>query len=1065
MLAKRLLVLLAALMTFGAAFAADYTGLEVKASTPGSRVNLDKIIADGKVLVSVFDAANKPVLGLTYTDFSVTQPGRTAQVISLLPITETIEVPRHIVLVLDNSYSMLERQATGALISGVGELMKSVRPIDDVRIVVFSNTSDLTVNNHELRVSVMKSNNPDEINAFVAKAYSTGLNASTVLYEAMMAGVEQLKDMPAGEPKFMVVFSDGEDLNAAVTAEEVTRAAGEIKGYNAYAIDYMPGSEINGFLRDFAKENGGEAWKATSETTIVEIFKKVATTFDYYYIVNYRFPPTGTVSIDPSEVTVSAVRSLDPIGKDGEAKGGLIHTAVDHSLLTLSPVVDSAHGIVEWKIFVDNANGNLATLSGEGAPAKELKVDFPIADLKALANGGDLLARMELKDSKEQQLVLTASPVRLRVAETRGGFAVTPAALKIDEVALDVSPTKDGGAAKGGLKTGIDSSELTLTPNLESKGWITRWKITVTNARGDVVNMALDGPPGAEIKVPLPTGDLDALAVGGDLAVALELLDAKNQSLNLAPQKVKVNVARTLASMGVSPAAINIDEIRTPDALQKEGGAPSGGLKATIDNSTLTLRPALNPTGWIVRWKVSVDNARGNLASATGEGAPQPEINVPLPIGDLPALGAGGDLVAKLELFDAKGQSLVLTSPPLKVNLAQTKARIVAAPEVVNIEEIKIIDSSPMLAHVYFDRESSEIPAKYVKFGSQAETAGFEEQKFRDTLEKYYQVLNIIGRRLTLEPAAKIAVVGCNDNTKEEKGKKGLSNDRAEAVRNYLLTVWGVAPERMTLEARGLPKMPSNSTTEEGQAENRRVEIVPTLPSIIAPILSTYTNVKNDTTELVLKPELVSPHGIDRWQLSLTNAGGSLMELSGSGAPEGEIKIPLNTIDRERFANGGDATVKMEFVDRKGQKVELSPATVKVNFIRRSQRMAERQDQQRVQEKYALVLFDFDKDTVGPSNQEIVNSIAARIRSLPEATVDIVGHTDNTGKAEYNLKLSGRRSLAVYKNIMTALGGGANERIRHTGVGAENPLYDNLSPEARGFNRTVTILVEYLSSE
>jgi outer membrane protein OmpA-like peptidoglycan-associated protein len=89
----------------------------------------------------------------------------------------------------------------------------------------------------------------------------------------------------------------------------------------------------------------------------------------------------------------------------------------------------------------------------------------------------------------------------------------------------------------------------------------------------------------------------------------------------------------------------------------------------------------------------------------------------------------------------------------------------------------------------------------------------------------------------------------------------------------------------------------------------------------------------------------------------------------------------------------------------------------------------------------------------------------ARIKTLPQATVEIVGHTDNIGKESYNLKLSERRALAVYKLLAAAYGEAPAERIRYSGVGPNTPLFDNLSPEARSFNRTVTITLEYLSAE
>ncbi|HEY5975349.1 MAG TPA: OmpA family protein [Geobacteraceae bacterium] len=154
----------------------------------------------------------------------------------------------------------------------------------------------------------------------------------------------------------------------------------------------------------------------------------------------------------------------------------------------------------------------------------------------------------------------------------------------------------------------------------------------------------------------------------------------------------------------------------------------------------------------------------------------------------------------------------------------------------------------------------------------------------------------------------------------------------------------------------------------------------------------------------------------------------------------------------------------MALQDRAGQQLELAPVPVKVNFVETSKRLALKQDQ-RVQEKYALILFDFDKDTISAGNQEIVNKIVARIKSLPQAIVEITGHTDNIGKEAYNIKLSERRAQAVYKMLTAAYGEAPGELIRATGVGPNSPLYDNQLPEGRSFNRTVTITLEYLSAD
>jgi outer membrane protein OmpA-like peptidoglycan-associated protein len=268
----------------------------------------------------------------------------------------------------------------------------------------------------------------------------------------------------------------------------------------------------------------------------------------------------------------------------------------------------------------------------------------------------------------------------------------------------------------------------------------------------------------------------------------------------------------------------------------------------------------------------------------------------------------------------------------------------------------------------------------------------------------------------------------------------------------------------MVIEARNLPAKPSSPNMKEGQAENRRVEIVSTDPSILEPIRSTYFTTRIDTTALTLRPDVVAPNGIATWKFTAINAAGTIAEQAGKGAPGRETSIPLASRDLLALGKAGDIAVKMELQDSKGQNMVLAPEPVRVSFIQTSQRLAQKLDMM-VQEKYALILFDFDKDTIEAQNREIINRIVDRIKSLPQATVDIVGHTDNIGSEKYNLKLSERRALSVYKMLAAAYGEAPGDRIRYSGVGPNNPLFDNQSPEARSFNRTVTITLEYLSKD
>ena len=807
-------VLLLSMLFVGQAFAAGGLDLQVNANKPGAIVTVEQVIDDDKVLLSVSDAANNPILGLTSSDFVVKTKGITAKITSVEPISESLEVPRNIVLVLDNSYSMRERYAVEPLLAGVDELLKIVRPIDQVQIVVFSREEKMNMGGRDLHVRTFKSNQPIELKNFVAEVYRDGMTSTTVLFEGMLAGLDIIRTMPANEPRFMVVFSDGEDLNSAYKSDDVFKATEGLARFNAYAIDYMPVSTTDKFLTTFSERNHGQIWKATSETNLVPIFQSVASKMQYYYVVSYLFPTTGSLAVAPASLAIDEIESFD------------------------------------------------ASLQSE----------------------------------------------------------------------------RFTGAAPG--------------------------------KRASVVSR--------------------------------------------------------------------------------------------IDTNELTLRPVVNTAYDIVRWKVLLTNTSGTIAEQAGEGTPAVEIVVPIKTDDLGRLAAGGDINVTMEVQDRKGQDVVLTAPPVKVNHFRTTGSLAVVPTSLTIEEIKTIDASPMLGHIYFHRDSSDLPAQYGRLSRPDETATFDEQRFHDTLEKYYQVLNIVGKRMVNHSEATITLTGCNANTGVEKGNLKLSTARAKAVSDYLQTVWEIDSERLRVEARNLPKMPSTSRLEEGQADNRRVEINSEDLAILDLIRSTYLTTRIDTATLTLHPVITAAHGVARWKVAVSNIRQKLGELVGEGVPPAEIKIPLSTSNHNDLASGGDIMVGMVVHDRKGQELAMTTSPVKVNFLQTSQLLAQKQDF-RVQEKYALILFDFDSDTIDDRNQEIVNTIVARIKALPQATVDILGHTDNIGKEDYNIKLSERRALAVYKLLTATYGKDTGERIRYRGVGPSNPLYDNRTSETRAFNRTVTITLEYMT--
>ena len=73
---------------------------------------------------------------------------------------------------------------------------------------------------------------------------------------------------------------------------------------------------------------------------------------------------------------------------------------------------------------------------------------------------------------------------------------------------------------------------------------------------------------------------------------------------------------------------------------------------------------------------------------------------------------------------------------------------------------------------------------------------------------------------------AAILVVGHTDSTGTEKYNAGLSLRRAEAVKSYLTTKHGIAPERISAEGYGEMAPADTNETDTGRTHNRRAAIM-----------------------------------------------------------------------------------------------------------------------------------------------------------------------------------------------------------------------------------------------
>lgn len=95
---------------------------------------------------------------------------------------------------------------------------------------------------------------------------------------------------------------------------------------------------------------------------------------------------------------------------------------------------------------------------------------------------------------------------------------------------------------------------------------------------------------------------------------------------------------------------------------------------------------------------------------------------------------------------------------------------------------------------------------------------------------------------------------------------------------------------------------------------------------------------------------------------------------------------------------------------------------------------------------------------IGTNDFALMNKIIQAVKTFPESTIAISGHTDSTGSAEINKRLSRERAENVAK-FLVEVGGIDAGRIIATGYGAEKPVASNATADGRAANRRVEILI------
>jgi outer membrane protein OmpA-like peptidoglycan-associated protein len=103
------------------------------------------------------------------------------------------------------------------------------------------------------------------------------------------------------------------------------------------------------------------------------------------------------------------------------------------------------------------------------------------------------------------------------------------------------------------------------------------------------------------------------------------------------------------------------------------------------------------------------------------------------------------------------------------------------------------------------------------------------------------------------------------------------------------------------------------------------------------------------------------------------------------------------------------------------------------------------------------VYFDTNKSNINTKSQETLKKLSGVFKEFIDTKILVVGHTDNTGKDEYNMSLSEKRAKSVTTYLINE--GVYQNRFETLWYGETQPKHDNSTVEGRAKNRRVNVAI------
>lgn len=415
-------------------------------------------------------------------------------------------------------------------------------------------------------------------------------------------------------------------------------------------------------------------------------------------------------------------------------------------------------------------------------------------------------------------------------------------------------------------------------------------------------------------------------------------------------------------------------------------------------------------------------------------------------------------------LIEKPVEEIVPVTVPLVVVEPDVKFTV-NSPANIPVER-RVRETFPVLNYIFFDVGSAEISDRYVLL-TKDKVKDFKEDRLEVFKPKrlpgrsaremvvYYNVINILGDRMGRFPSANIRLTGSTlEGSKDGK-------EMAEAVKNYLVSVFGINPNRITTEGKLKPRLastPVGGTKELTllREEDNRVSIWSESPEILM-VYETGPNVplKPVDINLVETAPLESyviflvegaEKAFSSWSLDITDNKGKVQKYGPYTGDNRSIsgKSILGDLPEGNFKATMIGTTKSGKIVKKEASFSMKLWTPAV-------------DEQAM--RYS-VIYEYDEPAVTATYIKYLDEVVTP--KIPKGgKVILSGYTDNIGDADNNMKLSLKRANDVKAIIEKSLAKAGRTDVTFVvhSFGEDEKLspFENNFPEERFYNRTVLI--------